>query len=290
MEQAPSKSLQSLTLHAETDPFPLRLEFLRVAPHTAFNWHSFLEPGQIHFALNHSGEGIVLAPNTRLTLLPQTLSIFEIPEGKAPLTATRISSATEHEFLILTLSSQSLPRIFPSPEKAIRKNLGVIRRWTQRDIQLFNDLISPPVSDIACRAWYQAKILELLSLHLFHTPSPEKPLFCTQFKERTHRHVRLALELLHSRLSEPLDLRDLAEDVGCAPHYLSRLVKQDTGKTLSLHLRAFRIEKAAELLASGELNVTEVALSIGYNSLSHFTKAFKNEKEISPSDFLRRSQ
>jgi len=235
-----SRQLQAQTLHSEVTPFPLRLQHLRAATDSASNWQDFIEPGQIHFVLNRSGEGVILAPNTRLTLLPETLSIFEIPEGKRALTATRFASATEHEFLLLTLSSQSLERIFPSPEKAILKNLGVIRRWTTRDTQLFDDFTSPPVAQVAARAWYQAKILELLSLHLFHSPEPPKPLFCAQFKERTHRHVRLALELVHSRLSEPLDLGDLAEDVGCSAHYLSRLVKQDTGKTLSLHLRAFR--------------------------------------------------
>ena len=40
------------------------------------------------------------------------------------------------------------------------------------------------------------------------------------------------------------------------------------------HLRQLRLEKAAELLRSGEYNVTEAALEVGYNSLSHFSAAF----------------
>ena len=34
------------------------------------------------------------------------------------------------------------------------------------------------------------------------------------------------------------------------------------------------MEQAAELLRAGEYNVTEVALEVGYNSLSHFSAAF----------------
>jgi len=34
------------------------------------------------------------------------------------------------------------------------------------------------------------------------------------------------------------------------------------------------MEKAAALLRSGDYNVTEVALEVGYNSLSHFSQAF----------------
>jgi AraC-like DNA-binding protein len=39
-------------------------------------------------------------------------------------------------------------------------------------------------------------------------------------------------------------------------------------------LRKVRMERAAELLRSGKFNVTEAALEVGYNSLSHFSKAF----------------
>ncbi|MDB4406559.1 helix-turn-helix transcriptional regulator, partial [bacterium] len=70
---------------------------------------------------------------------------------------------------------------------------------------------------------------------------------------------------------------------------LSRLVKQETGKTLLLHLRSLRISKAAEMLSENRLNVTEVALEVGYQSLSHFSKAFSMEQGMTPSQFLKRS-
>jgi AraC-like DNA-binding protein len=89
-------------------------------------------------------------------------------------------------------------------------------------------------------------------------------------------------------LDQALDLKKLARDVGCAPPYLSRLVKQETGKTLLLHLRALRVEKASEMLSGNDRNVTEVAFEVGYQSLSHFSKAFAQEKGMTPSQFLRR--
>ena len=50
----------------------------------------------------------------------------------------------------------------------------------------------------------------------------------------------------------------------------------------------FIVEKAAELLSSHQLNVTEVAFEVGYQSLSHFSKAFAQEKELTPSQFMKR--
>jgi AraC-like DNA-binding protein len=56
---------------------------------------------------------------------------------------------------------------------------------------------------------------------------------------------------------------------------LSRLFAQATGKTISAHLRDLRLERAAELLREGRMNVTAAATEVGYSSLSHFTVAFR---------------
>jgi len=229
-----------------------------------------------------------MAPETRLTVLPRSLALFQIPENPPLLTATRFSSPKSHDFILLTLPKSAVEKSFGSLAGELKKNLGILRSWSEREENFYQDVISPPVPDPGKPAWYLAKTLEMLSLHLFHQASQQEPLFCSTIKKNAHRHVREALSLLDARLTEPLDLHDLAEDVGCAPHYLSRLVKQGTGKTLSLHLRSFRIEKAASLLASNRYNITEVALEVGYQSLSHFSKAFAQEKGMTPSEFQKR--
>ena len=56
---------------------------------------------------------------------------------------------------------------------------------------------------------------------------------------------------------------------------MSRVFSNQTGQTMTQHLRQLRMERAAELLKSREYNVTEVALEVGYSSLSHFSAAFQ---------------
>jgi AraC-like DNA-binding protein len=58
--------------------------------------------------------------------------------------------------------------------------------------------------------------------------------------------------------------------------------------TLKQKLRELRIDHAAKLLEAGDYNVTETALEVGYNSLSHFSKAFQEEKGCLPSEFIAR--
>jgi AraC-like DNA-binding protein len=229
-----------------------------------------------------------MASDTRLTLLPNSSALFTCSDTSPFKTATRFSGNSAHDFILLVLPQEATRKIFGDVAPLLKKNLGMIRRWSSREQIFYRDFLEPPVPETAQRAWFLAKTLEILSLYLFHQPQVEAPLFCSMVKSRAHRYVKEALTLLQSRLALPLDLKSLSQDVGCAPHYLSRLVKQETGKTLSLHLRALRIEKAAELLSSHQFNVTEVAFEVGYQSLSHFSKAFAQERELTPSQFIKR--
>ena len=256
----------------------------------AGGWADLVKTGCLHLVLNGGGEGLVMASGTRLTLLPRTTALFSTPAGPGMMSATRFACPGGHDFLVLVVPVESVESVFGPVGPLMRRDLGILRRWSERDEEAVRDLCRPPVQPAAEKAWFLAKVLEVLALHLFRRPQEEPRFFCTMVKSNAHRYVREALTLLEGRLDQPLDLVRLAQDVGCAPPYLSRLVKQETGKTLLLHLRALRVEKAAEMLSGSDLNVTEVALEVGYQSLSHFSKAFAQEKGMTPSQFLKRQK
>jgi AraC-like DNA-binding protein len=74
----------------------------------------------------------------------------------------------------------------------------------------------------------------------------------------------------------------LSQEVGCSTFYLSRVFAQETGASIPKFLRMKRIEKAAELIKTGRMNVTEAAFAVGYSSLSAFTKAFVEQMGCCP--------
>lgn len=224
---------------------------------------------------------------TRITVMPQTTAIFSVSKGDGMTAATRFASLEGHEFLLMVMPVESVEKLFGPVSGILNRSLGLIRRWTPREAEWVRELREPPVAERAIQAWYLAKTLEMVTVHLYQRVEEKAGYFCMQVKSTAHRHVREALRLLEGRLGQALDLGSLATDVGCAPHYLSRLVKQETGKTLSLHLRAMRVGKASELLAGHRFNVTEVALEVGYQSMSHFSRAFAEEMGVTPSQFQK---
>ncbi|MES2568902.1 MAG: AraC family transcriptional regulator, partial [Verrucomicrobiota bacterium] len=89
-------------------------------------------------------------------------------------------------------------------------------------------------------------------------------------QERAHK----VIAILKENLAEPLSLEEIGRRVGCSHFHLSRIFVQEMGKPIFQYLRQLRLERAAQLLCLGKLNVTQVAIEVGYSSPSHFSTAF----------------
>jgi len=83
-------------------------------------------------------------------------------------------------------------------------------------------------------------------------------------------------------------LRELAGDLNCSPFHLSRVFHQTTGMSLRRYVHRLRASMAAERLANGQRDLTDLALELGYSDHSHFTNTFRKEWSIPPSRFRAR--
>ncbi len=94
--------------------------------------------------------------------------------------------------------------------------------------------------------------------------------------------------LVESRLTESgLDHILLADLAGLSYHQLYRGLKEATGESPSRFIRRVRVERAAELLQARAGSVSEVAYSVGFESLSYFSRAFAERFGAPPSAVLR---
>lgn len=78
----------------------------------------------------------------------------------------------------------------------------------------------------------------------------------------------------------------LAKEMFVSRSQLHRKMIAITGQAPGEFIRVFRLKKAAQLLLEKKLNVTQIALEVGFNSPSHFTKAFQQYFNCLPSDFV----
>ena len=84
---------------------------------------------------------------------------------------------------------------------------------------------------------------------------------------------------------EDFNVEIFAREVGLSRTQLHRKLKALTGRSASLVIRRQRLRRAAELLASRYGSVTEVAFAVGFKSLSHFSRNFRDEFGVAPSEY-----
>jgi ABC-type sugar transport system substrate-binding protein/DNA-binding response OmpR family regulator len=80
-------------------------------------------------------------------------------------------------------------------------------------------------------------------------------------------------------------VEDLADKLGVSRVQLYRKVKAIIGINISDHINIVKLEKAAELLKSNNMNISEIAYSLGFSSPNYFSTAFKNKFGVSPKEY-----
>lgn len=85
-------------------------------------------------------------------------------------------------------------------------------------------------------------------------------------------------------------VEQLAADVGLSRSQLHRKMKELTGVSPSDFIRNLRLEQAARLLRERKVNVSQVAYSLGFNTLGNFSKAFKQHFGMPPTEYAAKGE
>lgn len=104
----------------------------------------------------------------------------------------------------------------------------------------------------------------------------------------SRQHMMKAARYIEAHYAEErLSLKDVADSLGMSAPYLSRSFKEAMNMNFSKHLIGIRLDKAKELLNSGELPSTDIAFQVGFSDYPHFSKMFKKRFGLSPSDYRK---
>jgi AraC family transcriptional regulator len=258
------------------------LEWHDFEPGEDLDWSASFHPRSLEVCLNIEGSGRIENEQSVFEITGRTASFYF--QGTPELRAIR-KAGERHRFITVEFSPRFLRESFAEQSAMLNESVGrVLSQETSASfvqpperlgtalLQIVESLRQPPVFTSAQAIWFRCKALELAT-HLFFRP-PDGELFCTRAQRAARERVERAQAILRQKLAEPPTLEELAKQVGCSSFYLSRQFSQETGATIQQFIRQVRMERAAELLRTGRCNVTEAALEVGYNSLSHFSAVF----------------
>jgi len=97
--------------------------------------------------------------------------------------------------------------------------------------------------------------------------------------------VRNVLMYIQSNYQHDITNEKIAAHFCFHPNYLSRLIKQATGQSLHRYVVLCRLNAAKELLATSNMKVNEVAQTVGFSDIPHFTRAFRQHTGMLPSEY-----
>ena len=90
---------------------------------------------------------------------------------------------------------------------------------------------------------------------------------------------------IRDHIHEPLDRETLASVAGFSIPHFHRVFTAQVGESAASYIRRLRMERAGRKLRMGAVDITEVALAAGYESHAAFSKAFRQQFAVSPSEF-----
>lgn len=110
-------------------------------------------------------------------------------------------------------------------------------------------------------------------------------------KEEGNRDDRLLAMINYIQSNyRTVTLESLAEEFHLSTPYVSKYIKDKSGKTFGEHVTQIRLKKAKTLLRNGNMTIENISYSIGYPNAEHFSRVFKKAFQMTPVQYRSLNQ
>lgn len=279
----PSSYLTSMT------SLPIYTEYSSVDARTEpIHTHEFLELGIVL-----EGHGIHCYPGGEKLLAPG--DAFIIPTGAAHGFRTKERFRLQNVFLfprlMLDYSMQhgesSLPYVllrFATGQETEVQNFHLDEPTMTVVQQLLHAAGSPTAEGPLSGTVQSSCLLAIVCVALQQSAYIQRAL-----QQRISDRLCLVFQEINQNIASPSRevIGIVAEKLGLNAQYVNRLMKRETGETLSALIGRIKIEKSCALLMGG-ISVSETAQMLGYYDHSHFNKYFIRQLGMPPTEYQRR--
>jgi YesN/AraC family two-component response regulator len=108
----------------------------------------------------------------------------------------------------------------------------------------------------------------------------------TKEREDSHLAARVA-QYLEERVTDQLRLDQICSEFSVSRTFISHVFRQYSGNSIMEFYCKKKIEKAKLLIREETYNITEISELLGYNSVHYFSRQFKKELGMTPSEYLK---
>lgn len=128
-------------------------------------------------------------------------------------------------------------------------------------------------------------ILLILLKHFEQNLVPEKE----QYDKRLNdvRRLHPVFRLIENNYNSSISLEEASLAANMSRHYFCRFFKKTTGSTFIQYIHQVRIDRAKQLMLTSNLSITQIALEVGFESVSHFFRVFHRLTLLTPLKYLK---
>jgi len=148
--------------------------------------------------------------------------------------------------------------------------------------QVMNYNLHPSIKEL----YIKGKVYELIALYFNKSDDTDVEQCPFLVDEDNVRRIRKAKDIIIARMAEPPTLAELSTEIGLSLKKLKEGFKQIYGDPVFTFLFDYTMDYARKMLESGQYNVNEVGLKVGYSTASHFISAFKKKYGTTPKKYM----
>lgn len=104
---------------------------------------------------------------------------------------------------------------------------------------------------------------------------------------RNAQRIKTMLSWIHDHFSQELDIASIAASVCVSESECLRCFRSTIGTTPIQYLKQYRLQQAAKLLADTHQKISDIAVSCGFQDMSYFTRAFREQMGCTPSQYRK---
>jgi len=152
-----------------------------------------------------------------------------------------------------------------------------------------DDYVTKPFSSAVLRIRIKNLIESRILLRKKFIKEPFASLMEISPSKTDEKLFNKAYSIVEKNLNNPnFDVNDFAHEIGMSRTQLYRKIHAVSGQSVKEFIRIIRLKKAAELLLSSDSNKSEIAYTVGFNSLSYFTTSFTEYFGMNPSKYIEK--
>lgn len=127
---------------------------------------------------------------------------------------------------------------------------------------------------------YLSQLIILLSRDISHN------VVCTPLAK--NRHLTSAVQYINQHYMNKLTVEEVAKECGTSPRYINKIFMENLNMNLSTYITYLRINKSIEIMLKKgkDHSLTELALEVGFGSLQHYSKVFKEKMGFTPTKYF----